>query len=447
MKHNRLFILFSIIALFHFELLKAQQKTLTLTEAIDLSIANSKQLKTNKAAIEEASGALKEAEDHRLPDFKISGSYLRMNNPNVDLKIKTGNADGGNPGGNAAATPKISQATYGIANLSLPIYSGQRIKYGIESAHYLLEASKLDADNEKEAVILNTIDAFSNLYKSKAAVNLVKENLQQSRQRDTDFSNLEKNGLLARNDLLKSELQTSQVELSLLEAENNWKQANVNMNLMLGLPSKTQLLPDSSGMNYSFSLKNEEEYEQLALQNRKDAEALIFRKKAAGSAIKSVKGELYPGIAFTGGYIAAYVPNLLTVTNAVNVGIGLNYSLSSLWKTKARIQQAEARQKQLEAQEGMLQDKIQLQINQAYNNYLLSQKKIEVYNKAIAQALENYKITKNKYDNSLVTTTELLDADVAQLQAKLNAAFGKIDALVAYNKLLQAAGLLGESLK
>ena len=73
---------------------------------------------------------------------------------------------------------------------------------------------------------------------------------------------------------------------------------------------------------------------------------------------------------------------------------------------------------------------------------IVSCTKIDVYEKAIDQATENYKITKNKYDNSLVTTTELLDADVAQLQAKLNHAFAKADALVAYNKLLQSAGLL-----
>ena len=75
-------------------------------------------------------------------------------------------------------------------------------------------------------------------------------------------------------------------------------------------------------------------------------------------------------------------------------------------------------------------------------NEKLSPKKIEVYRKAIVQAEENYKIVKNKYDNALANTTDLLDADVAQLQAKLNYAFSKSDASVAYYKLLQTAGLL-----
>ncbi len=55
---------------------------------------------------------------------------------------------------------------------------------------------------------------------------------------------------------------------------------------------------------------------------------------------------------------------------------------------------------------------------------------------------ENYRITKNKYDNSLVTTTELLDADVAQVQSKINYAAAKADAIVAYKKLEQTAGVI-----
>src|SRR6202000_1462405 len=97
------------------------------------------------------------------------------------------------------------------------------------------------------------------------------------------------------------------------------------------------------------------------------------------------------------------------------------YNLSSLWKTKSKLAEATAKVQELSANEEMLNDNIRLQINQAYQAYLVSQKKIEVYKKAVEQANENYRITKNKYDNSLATTTDLLDADVAQLQAKLQA--------------------------
>jgi len=411
-------------------------KTLTLQEAIDLSIKNSKQLKLSKARIDEAVAATKEATERRLPDVSASASYLQLSRPNVNMKNGGGNDSG------SFSNVNVSQAFYGMANVSMPLYAGLKVRHGIESAKYLEQASVLDADNDRQGVILNTIAAYINLYKANAAAKLVEENLIQSRQRDTDFTNLEKNGLLARNDLLKAQLETSNFELSLLDAQNNIKLATVNMNLMLGLPEATQLTLDSGSIHQPAELKTIEEYEQLALQNRNDVKALQYRQKAADAGIKVARGDYYPSIALTGGYLAADIPKLLTITNAFNVGVGVKYSLSSLWKTGSKVQQAKAREQQVIANEAILNDEILLSVNKAYQDYLSGLKKIEVYTKALEQATENYRISKNKYNNSLLTLTDLLDADVAQLQAKLNLTFAKADIELAYQTLLQHAGML-----
>ena len=413
-------------------------KQLSLQEAIDLSVKNSKQLKASEARKVQADAALGEAKDNRLPNADISGSYMRLTRPDISIKTKAfGNGD--STGGSA---PSVNQAMYGIANISFPIFTGGRIRYGIESAKYLQQAATLDVENDKEAVILNTINAYTNLYKAAVTVNVVKENLEQSQHRDSVFSRLEQNGLLARNDLLAAQLQTSNIELSVLDAENNRKIANVNMNLMLGLPETTFLIIDSSSFEKTISIKNLEEYEQLALQNRKDILALAFRKKAATSGIAAAKAEMYPSVALTAGYVAADIPHLLTITNAVTFGVGIKYNLGSLWKSKSTIKQAQARETEIAANQAQLDDAVRLRVNQDYENLLLSRKKIDVYKKAVMQATENYRITKNKYDNNLVNTSELLDANVSLLQSKINLAVAKADVLLAYNKLLETAGII-----
>jgi outer membrane protein TolC len=331
---------------------------------------------------------------------------------------------------------------YGSVSLSLPVYAGGKIKYGIESAKYLQQATMLDAENNKEAVILNAINAYINLYKAAVTLDVVKENLKQSRQQDSVFSRLEQNGLLARNDLLKSELHTSNVELSLLDAQSNLKTATINMNLMIGYPETTVLQTDSTGFDKNLSVKTIDEYEQLALNSRKDIMALSFRKKAASTGISLAKADLYPTIALTGGYLAADIPHIISVTNAANIGIGLQYNLSSLWKSKAKIAEAKSRVTEIMANEAELADQVKLQVNRDFENFLLSQKKTEVYQKAVVQATENYRITKNKYDNNLVNTSELLDANVALLQSKINLAVAKADVLLAYSKLLETTGTL-----
>ncbi|HTC01311.1 MAG TPA: TolC family protein [Ferruginibacter sp.] len=423
--------------------LQAQDPTkLTLQHAIELGIKNSKELKSSQAQVALAAALTREAKNRQLPDASVSGAYLYLPfNPNIDLKIKTGGSGGsGSSGG--GGFPTVSQAMYGIANASLPIFAGGKLRYGVESAKYLEQATKLTADNNRQQVVVNTINAFANLYKSKKAVDLVKDNLAQSQQRVNDFTNLEKNGIVARNDLLKVELESSNIELSLLDAESNFKLASVNMDLMLGLPEQTMLDPDSSSLVQADSIKTIGEYEQSALQSRKEITALNLQKKAADLGVKSAKADYYPTLAITGGYVALDVPNFITVTNALDFGVGLKYNISSLWKTKATVHEAQARALELESNEELLSDNIRLQINQAFENYLLSQKKIEVLAKAVDQATENYRVTKNKYDNALATTTDLLDADVASLQAQLNYTNAKADAVVAYNILLQSAGLL-----
>lgn len=438
MKHKlktTILLLFALLLIsVHQVLAQDSTRAITLKEAIDLSVTSSHLLKNNAAKIKEATGAILEATDRRLPDVSASASYLYLPiQPKINLKSDTAHGRAG---------PNVTQAMYGIFNASIPIFAGGKIRYGIESAKYLQQATILDAADNKQAVIINTIDAFSNLYKAKAAVALVKENLDQAKQRVKDFTNLESNGLVAKNDLLKVSLQESNIELTLLDAESNYKIASVNMALMLGLPEQTILVADSASLQQTFHPKTMEEYEQLALQARNDVGALSLRKKAYQVGVKAAKADVYPEIALTAGYVAADIPNFVTITNAVNVGVGVKYSLSSLWKTKAKVDQAQARVEELSANQDMQNDKIRLQINQAYQAYLLSEKKIEVYQIAVEQAKENYRITKNKYDNSLATTTDLLDADVAQLQTKLNVTNAAADAVVAYNKLLQSAGLL-----
>lgn len=420
-------------------------RSITLDEAIQLGLQNSKQLKLSDAKVKEATLSLHDAQGRMLPEVSVSGSYMRLAQPTIDLKLNSNSQSSGNEQSNPATNIKVNQVAYGIANASLPVFSGLRVHYGIQSARYLEKAAKLDADKDREEVILNIINAYSNLYKSRAAVDLVKENLHQSQQRVKDFTNLEKNGIIARNDLLKVELQESNTELSLLDAESNMKVTNINVDLLLGLPEETLLIPDTTSFLAMQDARNINDWEQMALGNRKDVAALAMREKAADANIKAARGEYYPSLALTGGYIAADIPNLLTITNALNGGIGLKYSPSSLWKAGTKVSEAKTQKAMIMINRDMLDDQVRIQINKAYEDYLLSNQKINVYEKAVAQATENYRITKNKYDNSLATTTDLLEADVAQLQAKLNYTFAKVDAMVAYNKLLQTAGALNDN--
>lgn len=444
-------------------------RPISLQEAMDLALKNSKQLRVSRAKIKEAAAELKQAQQGHLPDLKISGSYLRLTQPNIDIDPSLSKAMGsgtsggsgsgsGSSGGSGSGSGsgasasgglssiKVNEAMYGMANLSLPLFSGFRVRYGIESARYLEKAAELDADNDRESVLINAIGAYANLYKAHENVLLLQQELAQSQQRDSDFAHMERNGLLARNDMLKAQLQTSTIEYNLADAANNEKIADVSMDLLLGLPEQTLLSPDSNALQLPAAPDPIETYEKEALQHRLDLNALTYQSRAAAVAVKTAQADYYPTVALSGGYIAAKIPGIFTVTNAITYGVALQYNLS-FWKTGAKVAQQRAREEETDANRALLEDQVRLQVNQAYEDYLTAIKKIDVSKKAIQQGEENYRITRNKYNNSLVTTTDLLEADVSLLQARINLELARADALVAYDTILQRSGLLSETLK
>jgi outer membrane protein len=411
-----------------------EKKQLRLDEAVQLGIQNSKSLKIDAAKIEEATADLLAAKNRQLPDLSVSASYLYLPvRPTIDLKI---------PGVSTAGSPEVHQVAYGSANVTVPIYSGGRIKYGIQSAKYLVEASKLSTENDKVAIAYNVAQAYNNLFKANQSIKVLEENLSASQKRDETFLKLENNGVIARNDRLKANLQTSNIELQLLEAQNNYNIANINMDLLLGLPENTEIEVDQQYINEADDVKTVDFYLNEARENRKDLQALDQQRKAAELGTKSAKAENLPSIAFTGGYVAADIPKFLTIYNAVNVGVGVSYNLSNLWKENSALKQSKAREMQLSATNEMMNDNIKLEVNREYQNSDYSKKRIAVFEKAAVQANENYRITKNKYDNGLATMTELLDADAAQIAANVGVINAKADAALAYRKLLQTTGTL-----
>lgn len=413
---------------------------ISLKEAFSLALQSSKSLKADNAKVKDAIANYENVKNNQLPDISASGSYLRVNKPTINLKYLDGQSAGSGSGESTTSVPDVNQAMYGMVSASYPIFAGGTIKNGIKSAEYLQNATKYDVERDKDLIAQNVVNAYYNLYKSQAAIKLVKENLATAKQRVIDFQHLEENSLIARNDLLKVQLQESNVELTLINAEKQEKITNYNFGLLLGIEPTTQLELDSIDINSMPTLNNMDSLENFALTNRGDVKAITERLNASLTAIDIAKGHRLPTVALSAGYIAMDVPHALSITNAVNAGVGVKYDIGSLYKSKAKIKQAQAQAENLQWTKADLQDGIRSELYTDIQNFERTLKSLDVYKLAITQANENYRVTKNKYDNSLATTTDLLDADVAKLQANIDYEYSKADAMIAYNKIFEAAG-------
>lgn len=419
--------------------LEAQEKTsLTLDEAIHLAWEKSNEVSLANTKVSSKKYELQSAKNNQYPDFKISGQYQRLANASVNLKINQNSSSSAEP------MPAVDQMMIGQVTATLPVFSGFKIQNGIRISENLYQAETATATQTKEEVAMKVINYYAGLYKAQKTIELLKENQKTAKQRAYDFSELEKNGVIPRNDLLKSQLQVSKIQLSIDEANNNLNIVNFHLVTLLKLPVETKLEVRESDFN-NFQMTNVPENDQPAMENRKDLQAIKFQEKASLANVKMARGAYYPAIALIGGYTSLDLKNVVTVQNAMNFGVGVSYDLSAILKNGALVKLAESRALEVQNSEALLTDYIKVQVQKAMEDYDLALKQNEVYSQAVEQSSENYRIVNDKYENGLSDTNDLLEADLDQLSSKINKALARANIIQKYYELLSVTGQLSQT--
>ncbi|STD59593.1 efflux transporter, outer membrane factor (OMF) lipoprotein, NodT family [Empedobacter falsenii] len=392
-------------------------------------------MKVAEAAKNTSEYKVQSAKNNRLPDISLSGQYMHLfTTTNVDIKLPMQSSGGG-----MGVEP--NQLLLGQASASVPVFAGFKIKNAIKSNELMVDLSNLQIEATKENVVWQAINLYFGLYKTQRSIDVLNENLVRANQRVKDFQNFLDNGIIARNDLLRAKLQASNVQVAIDEAETQYKNINYRLNLLTGQDESKIVHVDNVETLKTIN-QNSQDY-----VNRTDIKSYDVKNQIADSQIKIAKAAYYPQLAVSAGYIAMDIDKVASVTNATNVGVGLKYDLSSLYKNKAEVEIAKAQKLENEMQKETTIDKAKVEMNEAFQKYDLAKKKNNVYKEAVEQANENYRIVKDKNDNGLADTDDLLEADVQQLQAKINQVVGDADEQLAIYEYYYTTGILLENVQ
>ncbi len=414
---------------------QAQETNVSLQEVIQQSLQNNKSVKVAEAAKNTSEYKVQSAKNNRLPDISLSGQYMHLfTTTNVDIKLPMQTSGGG-----MAVEP--NQLLLGQASASVPVFAGFKIKNAIKNSELMVDLSNLQVEATKENVIWQAINFYFGLYKTQRSIDVLNENLVRANQRVKDFQNFLDNGIIARNDLLRAKLQASNVQIAIDEAKTQYQNINYRLNLLTGQEENKMVHVDEVETLKTLH-QNTADY-----TNRTDIKSYDLKNQIADNQIKIAKAAYYPQIAVSAGYIAMDLNKVATITNATNVGVGLKYDLSSLYKNKTEVEIAKAQKLENELQKETTIDQAKVEVNEAYQKYDLAKKKNSVYKEAVEQANENYRIVKDKHDNGLSDTNDLLEADVQQLQAKINQVVGEADEQLAIYEYYFTTGILLENIQ
>lgn len=418
----------------------AQTKTLSLDEAIQAGIQNSKQLKLSQNKIDKALAQVEQAKDGALPSATASLGYNHA--LMLTRKFSLPSTDGSAP--KSIELPFDNTAYIGTLSIKEPIFAGNRVKYAKQSADLLVQMSRLDSETNKDAVVYTVINAYINYYKITQNQKIVAQNMDDIENKLTEIKKFENQGLATRNDVLRYELEKSNTRLVQIELENNRKMVNYSMNVLLGFPENTEL--QLQDVSYKLDATGSfDEYLQQALKDRKEFTSLNYQQKISDINVKKVHDEKLPNLSVGGDlyYInptKALFPKGGSYLAPFLVGVTASWDIATLYKNKNKLSEAKIEQREVAINRDALTDNIKTGVHNAYVTYQQSLEKIKVLQDAITQATENERITESKFRNNLVTTTDRIDAQTMLYQSRVNLELAKSDATAAYYNLLNVTG-------
>lgn len=417
----------------------AQDRTITLKEAIDLGLQNSKTLKLSQAKIDEAVSQYNQAKDRALPTGSVSLTYDRAQIPYNNLAFGKTSID----------LPKSANAYLGIASLNETIFGGNKLKYARQSTDLLTQVSRLDADNNKDQITYDVISSYYNLYKVLQSIKVVNQNITTVDAQIHQSQRFFEQGLVTKNDVLRFELQKANIQLNGIDLESNRKIINYSLDVLLGLPETTQLNIDEISADTSRVIGPLSAYIDTAMANRQEVKQLVLRGRVAETNIKDVQANVLPNLSagLSGYYVDANgnpIPKIGNFITPVTIGVTASWNFGALWTNKNKVTQAKIQREEVSINQGILADNVKNEVNQDYQNYIQALDKIKLLQTSIAQANENTSILESKYKANIASATDRADAETLLYQAQINLELAKADAGLAYYTLLKSTGKLNK---
>jgi outer membrane protein TolC len=416
---------------------QTQTRTLNLDEAVQLGIQNSKQLKRSQYKIDEALTRVAQAKDAALPSAKVSFQYLHalMLSRLIDIPGLTKEP---------IKLPFDFPAYMGTLSVSEPIFAGNQLKYARQSADLMVQMSRLDADKDKDDITWLVISSYINYNKILQNQLIVAQNMQDIQSKLEEITKYEGQGLATKNDVLRYQLQQSQMQLTEIELENNRRIANYNLNVLLGLPDSTQLILPAP----SYKLNENPVFADLLQQaetNRRELQDLSYQTRIADIDVKKIHDKRLPTVSATGGmyYInptGQVIPTRNNLIAPVTLGIGASWDIGTLYTNKNKEREASLQRQELNTAKDQAVDEIRKDVNKNFILYHQALERIKVLQDAVTQAEENERITESKFRNNLVNTTDRIDAQTLLYQARVNLELAKSDATIAWYDLQHSAG-------
>lgn len=416
----------------------ALQGPLTLDEAIARGLDTSHRLAELGARSEGAAAAVRGRKAAGRPQVAASVGYTRTNHVD-EFGIPV-------PGASPRIIyPDIPNNYRARLDFQWPIYTFGRTDALERAAEAERVATTRDLAAARNDLKLEISRAFWAVVTARESVRVVQESLARMDAALADVRNRRDVGLVPPNDVLAVEAQRSRQRMLLVQAQNAREQALADLRRLTGLAPETPLEVAASLDAPPPTAVAAGDLVLEAQKNRPDRQAVQNRIASAAERQAAIQANRRPVVALGAGVDYArpnprIFPRQADWRESWDASINVSWTLWDSGRVAADAAEAAAAQRALRERLSEIDSLIDVEVRQRRLDVETSKAAIEAASDAVRAAEEARRVVGDRFAAGVATSTEVLDAQVALLQAQLDRTQALANARLAEARLSRAVG-------
>ncbi|HOX85374.1 MAG TPA: TolC family protein [bacterium] len=414
-----------------------QVRVLTLEETVALALQQNPEIRSAEQEVKKAQAAVWQAYSTILPQINGSAAVqhawdIQTNTIPNFLKPMLGPLADLIP--EISMMPDYVQLSFGLENtfqyglnLTQPLFLGGAGVASIHMASAGREAAQQQYTAIKQNLIYRSSEAFYQVLLAEELVRVQEKALDQAQVNLDVVSKKYDVGIASGFDKMRAEVEVANLKPRVITSRNNYQSALTQLRTLLALPKETPVqvngrldfTPDSL-LNASLP-----ELHEKALQHRPEYAALLQQKRISQGSIALARSNYMPKIVFVTDYSFLAMRNDFDLrqddfSKGFTSAISLQMPLFSGFKNTKTYQTAKLNHQIMLNTEQQLRDGIHAQVEVAYNKLKETAQNYQSTSESVALAEEALRLANLMYEEGVSTQLDVLNANLALTQARLN---------------------------
>ena len=396
--------------------------SVTVDEAVRMGLQNAPRIAEAKAQEAAAQSSVTALRALAFPTANVQSEYMRLNNV-TEFQIPDGQ------GGTRVLYPNIPNLLRNRIEFQAPLYSFGRVASNVAAANSNVIAAAADRQVAESDIQLDVVRAYWTLATARESEKVLVESLARTDAWVGDVRARVETGVLPPNDLQSAQAQRARQQVRLLQARNEASLAQLDLARLLGAQAGSaiqlttpvdQILPKVMEV----SALPVDDLIERALRQRGERAVLVARGEGLRQQAKATRANLNPYIIAQGWYEFAkpntrFVPPVNDWRDSWTMDLKFNWPLFDSGRTRAQAASFTAQANAVDFRRTELDGYVSLEVRQRLLDLQFGKEAIAASEQAISAAAEARRVLDERFRVGVATSTEVLDAQVALLEAQL----------------------------